>query len=67
LNAQSVVHDSGPIFDRIRERNSQQLEEAARTVNDSLRKTLASLPADVHVEQPVSKRLKELSKFSFID
>jgi len=55
LNARSVVHDSSRIFDRIRERNSQQLEEAARTVTESLRRTLAALPGDVHVEQAVSK------------
>ena len=67
MNARSVVHDSSRIFDRIRERNSQQLEEAARTVTESLRRTLAALPGDVHVEQAVSKVFKELSKFSFID
>ncbi|CAK5082389.1 unnamed protein product [Meloidogyne enterolobii] len=55
LNARSVVHDSSRIFDRIRERNSQQLEEAARTVTESLRRTLAALPGDVHVEQAIEK------------
>uniref|UniRef100_A0A1I8B1N6 Vinculin n=1 Tax=Meloidogyne hapla TaxID=6305 RepID=A0A1I8B1N6_MELHA len=55
LNARSVVHDSGRIFDRIRERNSQQLEEAARKVTESLRRTLDVLPGDAHIEQAIEK------------
>jgi hypothetical protein len=49
-----VIHDSGRVFDRVRERSSSPLlEEAARTVTESLRKTLASLPDNVHIDQAV--------------
>lgn len=54
MNARSVIHDSGRIFDHIRERNFQQLEDAARKVTESLRKTLDVLPSDRHVKQAVS-------------
>jgi hypothetical protein len=62
LNARSVVHDSGRIFDRIREHNSQQLEEAARNVTESLRRTLNALPSDLNIEQNNSSIVLESTK-----
>uniref|UniRef100_A0A183BVZ7 FERM domain-containing protein n=1 Tax=Globodera pallida TaxID=36090 RepID=A0A183BVZ7_GLOPA len=52
LNALSVVHNSGNVLGRVREQSTaQQLEEAARRVTESLRKTLASLPDNVLVDR----------------
>uniref|UniRef100_A0A914HYR3 Talin n=1 Tax=Globodera rostochiensis TaxID=31243 RepID=A0A914HYR3_GLORO len=61
LNALSVVHNSGNVFGKVREQSTaQQLEEAARRVTESLRKTLASLPDNVIVDRAVD-RLKSLN------
>lgn len=52
MNARSVVHDSGRVFDRVREKAaSDQLEDSARTVSESLKKTLACLPDNAAIEQ----------------
>lgn len=61
LNARSVIHGSGRVFDRVRERetsSTSQLEEAARAVTESLRKTLATLPDNIAIDQAVSKKEK---------
>lgn len=56
LNARSVIHESGRVFQRVRERTSSPLlEEAGRKVTEELRKTLASLPDNVHFDQAVSE------------
>lgn len=54
LNARSVVHDSGRVFDRVREKASApQLEDSARTVSESIKKTLACLPDNAAIEQAI--------------
>jgi talin len=56
VNARSVVHDSGRVFDRVREEsNPQILDEAARQVSVSLRQTLACLPDNAHIEKAIEE------------
>lgn len=56
VNARSVVHDSGRLFDRVRERAPiSQLDDAARTVSASLRQTLACLPDNAVIERAIEQ------------
>uniref|UniRef100_A0A915D8I4 FERM domain-containing protein n=1 Tax=Ditylenchus dipsaci TaxID=166011 RepID=A0A915D8I4_9BILA len=51
-----VIHDSGRVFDRVRERSApSQLEESARIVSESLRKTLSCLPDNAAIEQAIER------------
>lgn len=56
VNARSVVHDSGRVFDRVRERAAPQiLDEVGRTVATSLRQTLSCLPDNVVIERAIEQ------------
>ncbi|VDN06084.1 unnamed protein product [Thelazia callipaeda] len=56
VSARSVVHDSGRVFDRVREQATpQQLNDATRQVAVSLRQCLSSLPDTQRIEKAVSQ------------
>ncbi|VIO95611.1 Talin 1, putative [Brugia malayi] len=56
VSARSVVHDSGRVFDKVREQaTSQQLNDATKQVAVSLRQCLSCLPDTQHVERAVSQ------------
>lgn len=56
VSARSVVHDSGRVFDRVRERASpKQLNDATKTVSISLRQCLSCLPDNQHVEKAINQ------------
>uniref|UniRef100_A0A1I8EQD5 I/LWEQ domain-containing protein n=1 Tax=Wuchereria bancrofti TaxID=6293 RepID=A0A1I8EQD5_WUCBA len=56
VSARSVVHDSGRVFDKVREQaTSQQLNDATKQVAISLRQCLSCLPDTQHVERAVSQ------------
>uniref|UniRef100_A0A915Q6F4 FERM domain-containing protein n=1 Tax=Setaria digitata TaxID=48799 RepID=A0A915Q6F4_9BILA len=56
VSARSVVHDSGRVFDKVREGvASQQLNDATKQVAVSLRQCLSCLPDTQHVERAVSQ------------
>ncbi|KAK0407513.1 hypothetical protein QR680_019234 [Steinernema hermaphroditum] len=52
--ARSVVHDSGRVFDHVRERSvQQQLSDATRAVTTSLRQVVSYLPENVHIDRAI--------------
>ncbi|EFO84615.1 hypothetical protein CRE_03910 [Caenorhabditis remanei] len=54
VSARSVVHDSGRVFDRVRERcPPTQLTEAAMDVSVNLRQVIACLPDTKHIEEAI--------------
>ena len=56
VNARSVVHDSGRVFDHVREKASAAiLDDASRQVANSIRKTLACLPDNAHIEKAIEQ------------
>uniref|UniRef100_A0A8R1TSD6 FERM domain-containing protein n=1 Tax=Onchocerca volvulus TaxID=6282 RepID=A0A8R1TSD6_ONCVO len=56
VSARSVVHDSGRVFDKVREQaTSQQLNDTTKQVAVSLRQCLSCLPDTQHVEKAVSQ------------
>uniref|UniRef100_A0A915B5P5 FERM domain-containing protein n=1 Tax=Parascaris univalens TaxID=6257 RepID=A0A915B5P5_PARUN len=56
VSARSVVHDSGRVFDRVREHATpQQLTDATKTVSVSLRQCLSCLPDNQHVEKAINQ------------
>lgn len=51
-----MVHDSGRVFDRVREHATpQQLTDATKTVSVSLRQCLSCLPDNQHVEKAINQ------------
>lgn len=68
MNARSVVHDSGRVFDRVREKAFlSQLEDCAKTVSESLKKTLACLPDNAAIEEAIARIQKAPLALSVIN
>lgn len=56
VSARSVVHDSGRVFDRVREgAGPAQLADAARQVSTSLRQVICCLPDNRHIERAIEQ------------
>uniref|UniRef100_A0A1I7UEH6 I/LWEQ domain-containing protein n=1 Tax=Caenorhabditis tropicalis TaxID=1561998 RepID=A0A1I7UEH6_9PELO len=54
VSARSVVHDSGRVFDRVRERcPPSQLTETAMSVSTNLRQVISCLPDTKHIEKAI--------------
>uniref|UniRef100_A0A158P8D6 I/LWEQ domain-containing protein n=1 Tax=Angiostrongylus cantonensis TaxID=6313 RepID=A0A158P8D6_ANGCA len=56
VSSRSVIHDSGRVFDRVREQaSSNALADAAKQVSTSLRQVIACLPDNQAVEKAITQ------------
>ncbi|EGT38898.1 hypothetical protein CAEBREN_31384 [Caenorhabditis brenneri] len=54
VSARSVVHDSGRVFDRVREKcTPKELTDAATSVSTNLRQVISCLPDTKHIERAI--------------